>query len=403
MPDNVVDSATQSATHPATEPTIEPAIEIHIRPAELSESDRLREIFTAAKSHWGYDRDRVAELAGDLDLSAEALREKEVFVAEVSGHDGLAGFATLIPRGEIAILDDLWIDPEFMGRGIGSALFHHLADRARGLGARRLEWETEPNAVGFYEAMGAVYVRDSEPTAWGRILPIMGIDLHEEGRTRRAVRRTAARAGSVLESVADAGGALLERIEPVIDSVGPALRAAGRLRSPSNEPLPNLYDVHPEARMAPVRELGVYPIPVEEIRGTAVEGPAQRGRDFLPLPPFRSRNWEARWQRIRNAVDRLANLPPIEVLKAGDGYWVLDGHNRVAAALRANQVDIDAVVKAVQLPGQPPELPKGPLAPVLAESDQVWAAGRGMLTPGSTLGPYDHPLHAAPVADERPE
>ena len=51
-----------------------------------------------------------------------------------------------------------------------------------------------------------------------------------------------------------------------------------------------------------MRELGLMSVPVDEIIGTAVMGPAQRGLDFQPLPPFRSKNWEARWQRIRRAT-----------------------------------------------------------------------------------------------------
>ncbi len=77
-------------------------------------------------------------------------------------------------------------------------------------------------------------------------------------------------------------------------------------------------------------------------RGTAVGGGDQRGGDFLPLRPFRGRNWTARWQRLRQAQDRLAVLPPIDVVKYADRYWVVDGHNRVALALYGGQLEIDA-------------------------------------------------------------
>ena len=46
-----------------------------------------------------------------------------------------------------------------------------------GLGAKRLEWEAEPNAIGFYEKMGGRYVRESEQTEWGRRLSVMGVEL----------------------------------------------------------------------------------------------------------------------------------------------------------------------------------------------------------------------------------
>jgi hypothetical protein len=52
---------------------------------------------------------------------------------------------------------------------------------ARRHGARRLEWEAEPNALGFYQRMGGSYVRDSEVTEWGRVLEVLGIELDSEG------------------------------------------------------------------------------------------------------------------------------------------------------------------------------------------------------------------------------
>jgi hypothetical protein len=166
--------------------------------------------------------------------------------------------------------------------------------------------------------------------------------------------------------------------EAVADAM---IDARATLPGRRRNPLPNLYEVHPEARLAPMRELGLCAIPVTEIIGTAVQGTAQRGLDFQPLPAFRSANWRGRIQRIREALDRLEALPPIDVLKTAQGYWVIDGHNRVAAARANGQVAIDADVRHVVLPGQPVVVP-GSLAPVLVGSDQIRAVGRGRFTPG---------------------
>ncbi len=144
----------------------------------------------------------------------------------------------------------------------------------------------------------------------------------------------------------------------------------------------NLWDVHPEARRASIRELGLRSVPIEAIKGTAVEGPAQRGGDFLPLKARRSEDWRGRWQRILGAIERLESLPPVDLIKFGDEYWVVDGHNRIAAGLYNGQVETDAVVEELRLPGMARDTtgPAPSIASVLEGSRDLRAAGSGRLT-----------------------
>jgi hypothetical protein len=181
----------------------------------------------------------------------------------------------------------------------------------------------------------------------------------------------------VAATIADAAAPVLAAARRVIvERPGARVRRVRRL---GRQPLPNLWDEHPEAQRAAIRELGLRSVPVAEIRGTAVAGPAQRGSDFLPLRDRRGNDWRARWRRILDANERLEPLPPAELIKFGDDYWVVDGHNRVAAALYIGQVEIDAVVQELRLPGMAAE-PKAPIASVLEGSLDLRAAGAGRLT-----------------------
>jgi GNAT superfamily N-acetyltransferase len=150
-------------------------VRVIVRAGTEQDFDRLREIAVDAKAHWGYDRARVEEWGSAGDFEPESLRAREVYVAEADGEP--VGWAALIPRGELGWLEDLWVDPPWIGRGVGRLLFEHVAGRARELGARRLEWEAEPNATGFYERMGGRYLRESEVTEWGRVLDVLGVEL----------------------------------------------------------------------------------------------------------------------------------------------------------------------------------------------------------------------------------
>jgi GNAT superfamily N-acetyltransferase len=82
----------------------------------------------------------------------------------------------LPPAGGVCVLDHLWVEPGLIRRGLGSLLFWFAADRARELGATAMEWEAEPNALGFYRKMGGRHLR-TEITEWGREGSVMGLDL----------------------------------------------------------------------------------------------------------------------------------------------------------------------------------------------------------------------------------
>lgn len=155
---------------------------------------------------------------------------------------------------------------------------------------------------------------------------------------------------------------------------------AGRtraLRARNRVPLPSLHVLHPEASGLPVRSLGILPVSVDEIAGTAVAGPDQRGSDFRPLPAFRSPDWHARWLRIRTAVTRMEPLPPVDLQKYAGRYWVVDGHNRIAAALYEGQVAVDAVVQELVPPGAPQAAEAVSLAAEMADGTAIRTAAAG--------------------------
>lgn len=125
---------------------------------------------------------------------------------------------------------------------------------------------------------------------------------------------------------------------------------------------------------------GVQIVPVDHIVGTT-RHPSQVTDDFLPLPELRGQNWRARWQRINRAVDQLAPLPPVDLIKVGEDYFVTDGHNRVAAAREAGMVGIDADVTELIVPGVEPGPIPASSSSSLLETKALRSAGEGRLSP----------------------
>ena len=208
------------------------------------------------------------------------------------------------------------------------------------------------------------------------------LDDHAPTTARRAI-------DAIRTGVAAAADGVAAATEPLIGCVHDAIEDAERtwserpgarvrrVRRMGAHPLANLYERYPEARQARPVQVGLRTIDVADIAGTAVGGGDQRGGDFLPLKPFRGKNWTARWQRLRLAQDRLVILPPIDVVKYADAYWVVDGHNRVALALYGGQVGIDASVVELVPMGATRTEPIGSLASTAADLRSVRTAGSG--------------------------
>jgi hypothetical protein len=127
-------------------------------------------------------------------------------------------------------------------------------------------------------------------------------------------------------------------------------RFLGWLGVGARRPLPRLADTHPAATGAPRRWRGVGTIPVSAIVGTGSAARGTRRSDFRPSDGHAAAGWQLRWERLNDAAWNQIALPPIVALKAADGYWVLDGHNRVALAKATRQEWIDAEVTELFLP-----------------------------------------------------
>ncbi len=86
----------------------------------------------------------------------------EAVIAELDGEPaGFAlyfhNFSTFLAKPGLYV-EDVFVKPEHRGRGIGRALFSHLAGIALARGCGRMEWwvlDWNAPAIGFYRAIGA--------------------------------------------------------------------------------------------------------------------------------------------------------------------------------------------------------------------------------------------------------
>jgi ParB-like chromosome segregation protein Spo0J len=91
-----------------------------------------------------------------------------------------------------------------------------------------------------------------------------------------------------------------------------------------------------------VASRGIQAIPVGDIVGS-VGRSHELQPNFMAIPrPHGDDHFNA----IRARTERGQSLPPIDVYKLHDRYYVLDGNHRVAAARKVGLASLDAVVTA---------------------------------------------------------
>jgi GNAT superfamily N-acetyltransferase len=117
------------------------------------------------------------KLTHEVEATEEKLRAtlfpvdgKSVAECVLAFSDGVpAGFALFFSNYSTFLakpglyLEDLFVKPEFRGRGIGKGLLLHLARLANQRGCGRMEWSVldwNESAIAFYESLGARRLRE---------------------------------------------------------------------------------------------------------------------------------------------------------------------------------------------------------------------------------------------------
>ena len=146
-----------------------------IKKASRENSETLTQIALDAKRHWGYPEHWIKHWESDLTITADFISNNHVYVAE---HDGeIRGFYALCLVDDKAELEHMWVQPSYIGTGIGKELFLDAMERAATMNVTAVELSADPNAAGFYQRMGATQIGeiDSEIDGQPRKLPRMKI------------------------------------------------------------------------------------------------------------------------------------------------------------------------------------------------------------------------------------
>ena len=95
---------------------------VQVRSAKPGESQNLTALCVRSKAHWGYDAAFMKLSAAALMVNEDDIAAGRVLVA-ADDADRVIGMACVLPEGETADLDALFVEPPAIGGGAGRALF----------------------------------------------------------------------------------------------------------------------------------------------------------------------------------------------------------------------------------------------------------------------------------------
>jgi hypothetical protein len=98
-------------------------------------------------------------------------------------------------------------------------------------------------------------------------------------------------------------------------------------------------DIRARLRLREESYRGLQDVPLSQIKGS-VGRYRDFTRDFLP----RSNKMAERWSRVYAKANSMEGLPPVELYKVGDVYFVRDGNHRVSVARQLHAKTIEAHV-----------------------------------------------------------
>ncbi|WP_149083611.1 MULTISPECIES: GNAT family N-acetyltransferase [Microbacterium] len=148
----------------------------HIRQGRADDAAAVSALALRSKAVWGYSAAFLAACRQELTFTSEQCSSPGMRLAE--RHDSVIGFALIETGGADPELSALFVDPEHMRDGVGSALLIDALDSARDLHLERLILDADPGAEPFYLRHGARRVGEAPSGSIpGRVIPRLCFDL----------------------------------------------------------------------------------------------------------------------------------------------------------------------------------------------------------------------------------
>jgi N-acetylglutamate synthase-like GNAT family acetyltransferase len=148
------------------------------RDAGLHDLQEINHLLRISKAYWGYDEKFLDSFMVKLGITEDYINKNNIQLFFLDNR--LVAFYNFVSNHLELELDNLFIHPDFIGKGSGRQLWKKCCKAAKSMGYYEFTIWSDPNAENFYLKMGCkkVGVRQS-PLMPGRFPPVLKYKLEK--------------------------------------------------------------------------------------------------------------------------------------------------------------------------------------------------------------------------------
>ena len=147
-----------------------------ISKATTDDAEILTNITKKSKSHWGYSNEQIESWSSQLTITTNYIETNKIYKLVIN--DLVVGYYSYVILEENVVqLDNLFVLPEYIRKGLGTFLMSDFLDRCKALKFQKVVLDADPNAENFYKKNGFKTIGQIETSIKDRFLPIMELHL----------------------------------------------------------------------------------------------------------------------------------------------------------------------------------------------------------------------------------
>jgi N-acetylglutamate synthase-like GNAT family acetyltransferase len=147
-----------------------------IEKATIKDHEILTQITKKSKAYWGYSNEQIEKWSEFLTVTKEYIETKCVYNLFVE--DKIVGYYSFFYKSEkTIILDNLFVLPDFIGKGFGKVLMDDFLVRIKSSDIQKVILDSEPNAEEFYSKFGFIKTGQIQTAIKDRYMPIMALQI----------------------------------------------------------------------------------------------------------------------------------------------------------------------------------------------------------------------------------